>query len=651
MSWSDFAKISQVEKSLKASQETMKNMLNAILINQGNTNMHKVISATEYSQKTTGWQAEDTRLVYGRSTSSVIPTIEVEGAGTYRDIIDSRKIKLLQNLDEEINTSDIGYIHYDKTLDSYFICVQSTNSERVPSNYFMVKVNANDLSITKKEVQRSHYSYGKVFETDQQNLYIITNDSKLLAIRKSDLVTLWEKTGLSTNQGFVATCDEQDIVLFREASYSSNGEIVALDKTNGVQVWSNQTTSRPYRIGDMVLTPEGKAILWGAVGSTSGFSWYEWDTTTPEYTTPATFAFQDSRTTTMASFDSYKLSKDGKFGLGVRENNYIFAFRPKYEGYEPAAPPNVNVGELSQINSYFNPSSTGNTFYHVFLHDDYLTHGGLMFTYNSTSRLMYIEPFDIAPETFTIEHQYRSSELETDKFYLTVGNHVDHNGIRAAYYSRGRNFCFENGKIVLGLHLNGSPAIQRNFLVLDTPEYNNQASIYYAHQTLTQAPADLKIWAYAEMYGELNEGELWYSFIHDESKRPQEKLVDEHGEKNYEEILESGQRLQLSNREFELTVSANTNSVRINNALQQEILWVSRIYLNGKLLPSQVWKLSRDDNRTLYFDEEIVAGSTVKAVYDLKFINPSLPLYIHSKLNEADKTPPVLHELLLAYEI
>lgn len=596
MSWSNFAKISQVEKSLKASQETMKNMLNAILINQGNTNMHKVINATDYAQKTTGWRADDTRLIYGPTTSSIIPTIEVEGTGTHRDIMDTRKIKLLQNLDEEINTSDIGYIHYDKTLDSYFICVQSANSERVPSNYFMVKVNANDLSITKKEVQRSHYSYGKVFETDQQNLYIITNDSRLLAIRKSDMITLWEKTGLNTNGGFIATCDEQDIILFRDASYSATGEIVALDKTNGVQVWSYQTMSKPYRVGDMVLTPEGKAILWGATGSTNGFSWYEWDTTTPEYTVPATFRFENTNATTMTSFDSYKLAKDGEFGLAVRDNNYIYAYRPNYEDYEPATAPSVNTGTLLTVSTQFTPSSTGNNFYHVFLHDDYLTHGGLMFTYNDTSRLVYIEPFDVAPETYTIKNQYKDSALETEKFYLTVRNHVDHVGIRAAGYL-------------------------------------------------------IKIWAYAEVYGLLNEGEMWYSFAHDESKRPQEKLADEYGEKNYEEILESGQRLQLSNRDFEVTVNANTNNVRINNALQQEILWVSRVYVDGKLLQSEGWRINGDDNRTLYFDEDIHAGSTVKAVYDLRFLGPSLLLYIHSKRDGAEKTPPEIQELLLAYEI
>lgn len=651
MEWANFAKINQVEKSVRR----MGDLLDAILLNQGNTVIQKVIKATEYDKKSTGWIENNDQLIYGLAVPSALPTIETTGAHLTQEITDVRKYKLLQNMDEELIASAVEYIHFDKNANSYFIFVRSSNSERIPSPYFMVKVDAGDFSITKKEVAVAFTSAGKIFQTDQNNLYVITRDNKLVAVRKSDLATLWEKTDLNTNIGYVATCDEQDVVLLRDANWSTPGEIVALHKSNGEEVWSNQSTSNPSRVGDMVLTPEGKAILWGSYGSDSGGVWCEWDTTTPPYTTPAVFRFQDTSSSTMRTANvGYRLAKDGKFAIGVRENNTILAFRPNYEDYEPGVPPNVVSGELSRLQTSFSPVSTYHDFRSIFIHEDYKKHGGFIITYSSSSNSFYnyyIQMFEVEENSLIIRQPATNSKLELNSITLSEGRGVNYVGKQIQGLRSGDVFCFENGKIIVQLYLQTGNGAERDFLILDYEDYNNQASVYYAHDTPTQAPADLKIWAYAEAYCDLNQGEMWYSFAYDQSKRPQEKFQDEYGEKNYEPILESGQRLQLANRKFTVTISSRTNSVRINNALKQEILWVNQVYVDGVLLQSNQWGFSENDNRTIYFEGDVEAGSEVKVLYDLKFLDAHLPLYIHSKLNEADKTPPVLHELLLAYEI
>lgn len=377
MEWANFAKINQVEKSVRR----MGGVLDAILFNQGNTVIQKVIKATEYDKKSAGWIGNDDQLVYGLAVSSALPTIETTGAHLTQEITDGRKYKLLQNMDEELIASAVEYIHFDKNANSYFMAVRSSDNERNPSPYFMVKIDAGDFSITKKEVAVAFTSVGKILQTDQNNLYVITKDNKLVAVRKSDLATLWEKTGLNTNQGFVATCNEQEIILLRDANWSAPGEIVAIHKASGEEVWSNQSVSNPGRVGDMVLTPEGKAILWGSYGNDYGGVWCEWDTTTPPYTTPATFRFENTSSSTMRHANvGYRLAKDGKFAIGVRENNTILAFRPNYEEYEPGVPPSVVAGTLRQLQTSFSPVSTYHDFRSIFIHEDYGKHGGFIIT-------------------------------------------------------------------------------------------------------------------------------------------------------------------------------------------------------------------------------------------------------------------------------
>ncbi|MDK2986800.1 MAG: hypothetical protein PWQ96_2444 [Clostridia bacterium] len=653
MEWANFAKINQLEKSIRR----MGDVLEAILLNQGDTVIQKVIKATEYDKKSTGWIKNDDQLIYGLAASSPFPTIETTGTNLMQEITDGRKYKLLENMDEGLTNSAVEYIHFDKNTNSYFMAVKSSDNERIPSPYFMVKIDADDFSITKKEVAVAFTSIGKIFQTDQSNLYVITRDNKLVAIRKSDLATLWEKTGLNTNMGYIATCDEQDIVLLRDAVWNSaSGVIVALHKSNGEEVWSNQSTNAPYRLGDMVLTPEGKAILWGSSGSNSGSVWCEWDTTTPPYTAPATFRFENASSIAMRTADvGYRLAKDGRFAISVRDNNYIMAFQPNYENYEPGIPPSIVSGTLRQLQTGgFIPISASYSFRSIFIHEDYGKHGGFIITYDTYSNLYYnyyIQMFEVEENSLIIRKPTANSKLELDLITLSEGHNPNYVGKQIQSLRSGEVFYFENGKIIAQLYLPAGDGAERDFLVLDYEGYNNQASVYYAHDTPTQAPADLKIWAYAEAYCDLNQGEMWYSFDYNPSKRPQEKLQDEYGEKNYEPILESGQRLQLANRKFTVTISSGTNSVRINNALQQEILWVNQVYVDDVLLQSNQWSFSEDDNRTIYFEEDIEAGSKVKILYDLKFLDAYLPLYIHSRLDTADKIPPVLHELLLAYEI
>ena len=103
----------------------------------------------------------------------------------------------------------------------------------------------------------------------------------------------------------------------------------------------------------------------------------------------------------------------------------------------------------------------------------------------------------------------------------------------------------------------------------------------------------------------------------------------------------SGQRLVTSNRQFTTILNEKTREIRINNALQSEILWINKIEIDGTLLFSEEWT----------FNKEIEQGSQITIYYDLKFIDNYLPIYIHTKRDDETKIAPVINAIILGYEI
>lgn len=630
MSWANYSKIDQAERNILKEQVEIKNLVNNILSNQKPFLMQTTIAAREFEGINPGFKIDGESLIY---SDHMIPVANKV------DLLSS--VDLIQNLDEPEGTIDTQNIHYDDITNCFFISCLSSNGERIPNQRFLIKVSAEDYTvIDKKEIPVFHSDVSKTFVWDRENIYLLTYELKFQAYRKSDLELLWEIDTVERN-GFLATCDELDIVLFRDGSWSSANEIKAYNKSNGVEVWTNNSpTQKPYRIMDMVLTPEGKAILFGSNGNITGAKWCEWDT---KVASPETLVFSNTSTPDMAYY-SYTLSPDGKFAMGGRaESNYVTYFIPNYEGtslYERA------VGGLK-----YNSSMIAR---HITIPKNYAKEGGIIYFYNSNSKYWEIFPIyidkDIDGNILEIKTSEKDYKLEVLSQRIFYGNSTTENLPNVLYPAREKGM--HNGKLMLRANASTAPASRTGtYIVSDYKSFSHSASVFYKHIVNTKAPADLKIWAFVEADIDLNEGEAWYSFKYDNTKVSQEREIDEFGEKNYEDILYSGQRLVLSNRTFTKMVNQRVREVRINNALQSEILWINKIEIDGKLLFSEDWTFNRDNNRVVKFNKEIEQGSEIIIYYDLNFIEDYLPIYIHTQREEDSKIPPAINEIVLGYEI
>ena len=252
MSWANFSKIDQAERKILEEQDDIRNLVNNILSNQKPFLMQTTIDAAEFEGINPGFKIDGKRLIYSDHMIPVANKIDMQAS-----------VNLIQNLDE-VDPVDTQAVHYDEGTNCFFISCVSSNADRLPSRYFLIKISAEDYAVVdKKEISIFYSEVSKTFVWDQENIYVVTHELKFQAYQKSNLDLLWEMPAAERN-GFIATCDELDIVLFRDGNWSSMDEIKAYNKTNGVEVWTNNNTSeRPHRIMDMALTPDGKAVLYG----------------------------------------------------------------------------------------------------------------------------------------------------------------------------------------------------------------------------------------------------------------------------------------------------------------------------------------------------------------------------------------------------
>ena len=629
MSWANFSKIDQAERKILEEQDDIKNLVSNILSNQKPFLMQTTIDAAEFEGINPGFKIDGKRLIYSDHMIPVANKIDMQSA-----------VNLIQNLDE-VDPVDTQAVHYDEGTNCFFISCVSSNMDRLPSRYFLIKVSAEDYAVVdKKEIPIFYSEVSKTFVWDQENIYVLTHELKFQAYQKSNLDLLWEMPAAERN-GFIATCDELDIVLFRDGNWSSMDEIKAYNKTNGVEVWTNNNTvERPHRIMDMALTPEGKAVLYGLYSGSPtqyGGKWCEWDT---RVSSPPTFVVEDTNKQEM-DYYNYVISPDGKFGLcGRKSSNSLFYYTPNYETE------NLDKRAVTGI-TY----STSQLTRHIAISKNYIEEGAIAYFYNSASKFWDIVPLFIeqdnegkivaiktAKDDYTLEESYQ-------RIYVNAGSEFMSSSIYVA-----REFGVHNGTFILKTN-STTPGRSGTFIIADYQGFSHSASVFYKHIENTKAPTDLKIWAFVEADLDLNEGEAWYSFNVDQSKTVQTKESDAFGEKNYEEIVYSGQRLVTSNRQFTTVLNEKTREIRINNALQSEILWINKIEIDGTLLFSEEWTFNKDNNRVVKFNKEIEQGSQITIYYDLKFIDNYLPIYIHTKRDDETKIAPVINAIILGYEI